>query len=133
MIVLYLALHIFGCLYAGSTGHEILPFSSFHMFSEPQNLWSKHSNIALWLTDKPHATGYLKHYCFPFCRKQHVNESELGQLPFKYMLITQKADGVRKAVGNVVLSDKLQALLCQFYKELERGSSSFVDTKAIQQ
>jgi len=133
MIVLYVGLHMLGCIYAGLTGNEILPFSSFHMFSEPKNLWSKNSNIALWLTDKPHATGYLKHYCFPFCRKQHVNVSELGRLPFKYLLITRKADGTRRAIGNVVLSDKFQALLYRLYNELERGSSSFADAKAIEE
>ena len=36
-----------------------------------------------WLTEKPHATGTLKNYCFPFCRPKTVLAEEFPQLPFK--------------------------------------------------
>jgi len=131
VVILYLVLHILGCVYAGWTGNEILPFSSFHMFSEPKNLWSKDTNIALWVTDKPHATGTLKNYCFPFCRKQHVAVNELHKLPFKYLLVSRQVDGTRELATNIVLSDKNHALIRQLFKELERGYQSYLDPKAI--
>lgn len=41
----------------------------------------------LWLTEKAHATGTLKNYCFPMSRKQHVTGDELTKLHFRYLLI----------------------------------------------
>jgi len=39
------------------------------------------------MTEKEHATGTLKNYCFPFCRPQCVTMSELNSLPFKYLVV----------------------------------------------
>merc|ERR1711907_52762 len=83
----YLALHILAMPYAAMTGKEILPFSSFHMFSDPKNLWDPTSSKSWWITTKEHTTGGIKHYAFPFCRKQHVMEEEMTLLPFKYLYI----------------------------------------------
>merc|ERR1719230_634418 len=38
LMLAYLGLHIMAMPYAAFTGKEILPLSSFHMFSEPKNL-----------------------------------------------------------------------------------------------
>ena len=37
----------------------------------------------VWLSEKPHATGTLKNYCFPMARPMTVLESELPALEFK--------------------------------------------------
>ena len=65
---------------------EILPLSSFPMFGEPHNLFDRAKRKWLWLTEKPHATGTLKNYAFPFCRPHTVSVDELHLLPFKYVL-----------------------------------------------
>merc|ERR1712046_112566 len=59
LIVGYLVLHILAMFYVAYTGHEILPFSSFHMFSEPMNLCCSKSSKHWWLTEKEHEVGTI--------------------------------------------------------------------------
>jgi hypothetical protein len=73
----------------------MLPFSAFKMFSDLKNIFDSSKKKWLWLTDKEHATGTLKNYCFPFCRPQCVTMSELNSLDFKYLVIgTGQCPGV---------------------------------------
>lgn len=67
---------------------EVLPLSAFPMFGSPQNLFDGRIRKHFWLSDKPHATGTLKNYAFPFCRPQTVRPHEVGSLPFKYFLLS---------------------------------------------
>merc|ERR1711907_188118 len=67
---------------------EILPFSSFPMFGAPKNLFDAGQRKHFWLSDKPHATGTLKNYAYPFCRPQTVLPEELPLLPYKYLLLS---------------------------------------------
>lgn len=57
------------------------------MFSDLKNLFDPSKKKWLWMSDKEHATGTLKNYCFPFCRPQVVTRSELNSLPYKYMVV----------------------------------------------
>lgn len=131
LILGYFALHVAGMIYAGCTGAEILPFSSFHMFSEPKNLWSDDSNKFWYFSDKPHATGTLKNYCFPFCRPQHVKADELPRLPFKYLLMCSYRSGQRQLMGNVEVSDKMQAVVDKIYEAWDRPPASYMDQQCI--
>merc|ERR1719428_1135700 len=83
----YVALHALFIFILRFTTIELLPFSAFKMFSDLKNIFDPSKKKWLWLTDKQHATGTLKNYCFPFCRPQHVTMSELNALPFKYMVV----------------------------------------------
>merc|ERR1719492_221312 len=112
MMLLYLSAHLFAMVFAMITKAEILPFSSFHMFSEPKNLWDPDTNKSWYLTDKPHDSGTLKNYCFPFCRPQVVTAEELDELPFKYLLITnhqRKRD--LDIVGNIRITPKMRSII----------------------
>lgn len=65
---------------------EALPFSRFPMFSDFKDLFDPSARKWIWFTDKPHATGTLKNYCFPFSRPPVVTVEELDKLPFRYLL-----------------------------------------------
>ena len=60
-----------------------------------------------WLTEKPHATGTLKNYCFPFCRPQTVRREELPLLPFKYCLLGHGGGVEDTLLANVELTPEL--------------------------
>jgi len=125
--ITYLVLHIVAMFYVAKTGHEILPFSSFHMFSEPKNLCSETCSKHWWITDKQHAVGTLKNYAFPFCRRQHVMVEELQQLPFKYLYVGY--DAVTKSnrtFGNVNVSARLQDLIEKMRVEWTCGSENYL-------
>jgi len=96
---------------------EMLPFSSFPMFGSPHNLFDARQRKWFWLSDKPHATGTLKNYAFPFCRPHTVLPHEVAALPFKYLLLGH--GGYASGTGddicpaemhlNVVLTPRLAA------------------------
>jgi len=130
LVLGYLAIHLLGMAYASLTGAEILPLSSFHMFSEPKNLWADDSNRFWYWTDKPHSTGSLKNYCFPFCRPQHVKPTELPLLPFKYLLICDRK-GERQIMGNIEVSDKMQQLVEKIHEAWGQPTCSYLDQKSI--
>ena len=90
---------------------EILPLSSFPMFGSPHNLFDRRLRKNVWLTGKAHATGTLKNYAFPFCRKQTVLPHEIDRLPFKYLLLSHGGDQPTKVLGNVEVTARLQAAL----------------------
>merc|ERR1719350_2047714 len=112
-------------VYAMIMKAEILPFSSFHMFSEPKNLWDPKTNKSWYLTDKPHDTGTLKNYCFPFCRPQVVTVEELDELPFKYLLITNHR-GKRNVVGNVQLTQKMFDIINKMNQLWHAGANNYL-------
>ena len=126
LVLAYLAVHLLGMGYCALTGHEILPLSSFHMFSEPKNLWEQQSHRFWYLTDKEHQTGSLKNYCFPFCRPQHVRPSELPKLPFRYLLICDRV-GERELMGNIELSSKMQELVGKIHEQWNLPAKSYLD------
>ena len=69
-------------------GTEILPFSSFGMFSNLVDVFDGGSRKWVWITEKPHETGTLKNYaCGPFCRPEHVRGDELDKLPFRHVVV----------------------------------------------
>jgi len=72
---------------------SLLPLSPFRMFCDIKDLFSPEVGKTIWLSDKPHATGTLKNYAFPFAAKEHVEEDELCQLPFKYLVIRYGGNG----------------------------------------
>ena len=87
LAILYVTIHVLAVIILRFfPSVEILPLSSFPMFGAPHNLFDRKSRKWLWLTDKPHATGTLKNYAFPFCRAHTVLPEELPKLPFKYLL-----------------------------------------------
>lgn len=127
----YLVLHILAMPYAMVTGHEILPFSSFHMFSEPKNLWDPSKSKSWWLSTKEHATGTLKNYSFPFARKQHVTVEELPHLPFKYLFVGTAA-GKNTEFGNVQVSTKLRELVTKMHQEWCLGAEHYLNAESIE-
>merc|ERR1711907_453910 len=127
----YLVLHILAMPYAVYSGREILPLSSFHMFSEPKNLWDSSKNNSWWLSTKEHATGTLKNYAFPFCRKQHVTVEEMAMLPFKYLFVGS-TQGKQTQFGNVRVHSKLQDLITKMREEWKRGRRSYLDAARIE-
>jgi len=122
----YLALHAMAMVYAMIMKVEILPFSSFHMFSEPKNLWDPKTNKSWYLTDKPHDTGTLKNYAFPFCRPQVVTVEELDELPFKYLLITNHA-GKQGVVGNIRLTPKMLSIISKMNEIWHAGPELYLN------
>lgn len=107
-------------------GVEMLPFSSFHMFSALVDLFDSSSRKWVWITDKPHATGTLKNYSIiPFCRPQHVREDEFDKLPFKHVLAGFGA-GTDVVLTNVDIagSSKLSESLEMLREELCPGLAS---------
>ena len=74
---------------------EMLPLSAFPMFGSPQNVFDRKLRKHVWLTTKPHATGTLKNYAFPFCRAHTITVDELGQLPFDYLLLGHGGDAAK--------------------------------------
>lgn len=86
---------------------EILPLSSFPMFGTPCNVFDKSLRKHFWLTDKPHATGTLKNYAFPFCRPQTVLPHEIKTLPFKYLLFSHGGAKKPDIYTNVKISPRL--------------------------
>lgn len=98
LAVLYCTLHVGFCVVLALMDRECLPFSAFKMFSDIKDLFHPAFGKWLWLSDKPHETGSLKNYCFPFCRPHCVTRSELPRLPFKYLLIGH--NGARRTKGS---------------------------------
>jgi len=125
VMLAYLFLHAFGMVYAMVMKAEILPFSSFHMFSEPKNLWDPNTNKSWYLTDKAHDSGTLKNYAFPFCRPQVVTVEELDELSFRYLLITNHK-GKQGVVGNVHLTMKMQEIITKMNQLWHAGSSLYL-------
>ena len=82
LAILYVTIHVLAVIILRFfPSVEILPLSSFPMFGAPHNLFDRKSRKWLWLTDKPHATGTLKNYAFPFCRAHTVLVEELPNCP----------------------------------------------------
>merc|ERR1712156_1033963 len=126
LVVGYLAVHLAGIVVATITGAELLPLSSFHMFSEPKNLWAPNKKKHFYLSDKPHASGTLKNYCFPFCRPQTVLDYELVELPFKYLVMVQNDAGQIAVRTNVMVTDGLKDALNQIERQWSRGSKAYL-------
>merc|ERR1711871_531302 len=66
---------------------ELLPFSAFMMYCDVKDLHDPRLRATLYVSDKPHATGTLKNYCFPPSRPQVVQADELGALDFKHLIM----------------------------------------------
>lgn len=128
----YLSLHVLAMGFVALTGREILPFSSFHMFSEPKNLFSTRSSKTWWITEKQHATGTLKNYAFPFARPQHVKHDELHMLPFKYFVLGQRADGTTWSYSNVKVDARLQACIDGMMQQWQQGERHYMDVWSIE-
>lgn len=126
----YLAIHIGGIVYASFAKTEILPLSNFHMFSEPKNLWNPKTNKTLYLTEKPHDTGTLKNYAFPWCRPHHVTVEEFHKLPFKYLMISNKA-GEKVVAGNVKISNDMQKIIEKFNDAWEQGRECYLKSEKM--
>jgi len=108
----YLAAHLFfmvGLHFFPTV--EMLPFSCFPMFKHLKDLFDPSVRKWFWLSAKPHATGTLKNYCFPFCRPQTVLVEELDQLPFRYLLYGHGGSGGEVLHCNFEVSDELHDLL----------------------
>jgi len=90
---------------------EMLPFSCFPMFKNLQDLFNPAARKWLWLSHKPHATGTLKNYCFPFCRPQRVEVEELDLLPFKYLLFGHGGADEEVLYANFEVGTELRNLL----------------------
>jgi hypothetical protein len=97
---------------------EILPFSAFPMYSDLKDLFNPALRATLYFSEKPHATGTLKNYCFPFCRPQVVKKEELAELPFKYMYMRHGGKGeAPEIVANVMITEDLDFAL-EAYRRL---------------
>mmetsp|Transcript_50743 Transcript_50743/g.157137 ORF Transcript_50743/g.157137 Transcript_50743/m.157137 type:complete len:318 (+) Transcript_50743:901-1854(+) len=112
------ALHFF-------PGVEILPFSCYPMFKSLNDLFDPAARKWLWLSDKPHTTGTLKNYCFPFCRRQCVQADELDRLPFKYLLLGHNGPSEEALYANFVVPDELRDLLWKIRLEGSCGAGVF--------
>jgi len=128
LMLTYLFLHVCAMVYAMITKAEILPFSSFHMFSEPKNLWDPSTNKNWYITDKPHDSGTLKNYCFPFCRPQVVTVEELDLLPFKYVLISNR-QGKTSLVGNIHISQKMSDIISKMNELWCAGQELYLNSE----
>ncbi|CAK0839289.1 unnamed protein product [Prorocentrum cordatum] len=107
-------------------GLDILPLSSFPMFSTPKNLWDGSFTHWAWLTEKEHQPGTLMNFAFPMHgRKHYVLPSELDSLPFKYLLFGDpRAPGAHKDLApeltvytNVVLTEALTRGIGEMFDE----------------
>ena len=87
---------------------EILPLSSFPMFGTPQNVFDRRLRKHFWLTHKPHATGTLKNYAFPFTRPHTVLPEEIAKLPFNYLLLSHGGSEKPELHSNVEVTPELQ-------------------------
>ena len=126
LAVAYVAAHIAAVvLLRFMPNREMLPFSSFTMFSDLKDLNDPRNRKWFWLSDKPHATGTLKNYCFPFCRPQVVLPSELPSLGFKYVLFGHGGTDPDMLHSNVKLTRELRAVLTELRHEGRRGSGVF--------
>merc|ERR1711904_120294 len=86
VVMLCLFVHVFFICYLRFSNVEYLPFSGFKMFSDLKDLFDPKYRKWFWLTDKPHQTGTLKNYSYPFCRNG-VRADELHKLDYKYLLV----------------------------------------------
>ena len=109
---------------------EMLPLSSFPMFGAPQNVFDRKLRKHVWLTTKPHATGTLKNYAFPFCRAHTVTVDELGQLPFDYLLLSHGGDAAKALHSNVPLTPRLQAALGRIERLGDQEAHTFATDAA---
>jgi hypothetical protein len=117
-------------------GLDILPLSSFPMFSTPKNLWDASFTHWAWLTEKEHQPGTLMNFAFPMHgRKQYVLPSELDSLPFKYILFGDpRAPGAPKDLApeltvytNVVLTEALAKVIGEMFEEWHSGPECYKD------
>ena len=126
----YLAAHVLVMPWAAYHGPiDILPFSSFHMFSDPKNMWDPARSKSWWLTTKEHATGTLKHYAFPFARKQHVTVEEMPRLPFKYLFVGSHPE---RSFGNVDVTPKLTDIIDKMRAEWTKGAEHYLNAESIE-
>lgn len=84
---MYVAGHLAFLIILRFTNVEMIPYSAFKMFCDLKNIFDPSKKKWMWLSDKEHATGTLKNYCFPFCRPQHVRPSELNSLDYAYLAV----------------------------------------------
>jgi len=117
-------------------GLDILPLSSFPMFSTPKNLWDGSFTHWAWLTEKEHQPGTLMNFAFPMHgRKHYVLPSELDSLPFKYLLFGDpRAPGAHKDLApeltvytNVVLTEALTRGIGEMFDEWHSGPDCYKD------
>lgn len=121
----YLAAHLFFMLVLHFfPSVEMLPFSCFPMFKHLKDLFDPSMRKWFWLSAKPHATGTLKNYCFPFCRPQTVLVEELDQLPFRYLLFGHGGSDAETLYSNFEVSDELRGLLDEMRNCCCRSDSS---------
>lgn len=110
----YVAAHVLACLLLRFFPTvEILPFSAFMMYSDTKDLFDPNLRATVYFTDKPHATGTLKNYCFPFCRPMTVTREELPKLGFKYLALRHGGPNGEEpeVMTNVTVTRELQAAL----------------------
>eukprot|EP00746_Dinoflagellata_sp_MGD_P004097 gnl/MRDRNA2_/MRDRNA2_107926_c0_seq1.p1 gnl/MRDRNA2_/MRDRNA2_107926_c0~~gnl/MRDRNA2_/MRDRNA2_107926_c0_seq1.p1 ORF type:complete len:695 (+),score=109.69 gnl/MRDRNA2_/MRDRNA2_107926_c0_seq1:111-2195(+) len=120
----YVAVHAVFIFILRFTNTEMLPFSAFKMFSDLKNIFDPSKKKWMWITDKEHATGTLKNYCFPFCRPQCVTVSELNCLPFKYMVVgTGQCTGVA-ATGQPYINAKVNGSIIHIHTQEQTDSVS---------
>lgn len=81
------------------------------MFGDPKNLFDSSQRKWMWLSGKPHATGTLKNYAFPFCRQHTVQPHELYQLPFPYVLYGHGGGQPATLHANVQITNELTSAL----------------------
>jgi hypothetical protein len=118
-------------------GLDILPLSSFPMFSTPKNLSDGTFTHWAWLTEKEHQSGTLMNFAFPMHgRKHYVLPSELDSLPFKYLLFGDpRAPGAPKdsapeltVYTNVVLTEALARVTGEMFEEWHSGPECYKDS-----
>jgi hypothetical protein len=130
LAVTYVAVHLALLVVLRYFPMDVLPFSSYPMFGNTIDLFDPSSRKWHWLTEKPHATGTLKNYCFPFCREQHVREAELPKLPFKYVLFGH-GGGPDVMYSNVELTPSLDRALERMRACGRRGKGVYTDNSAL--
>jgi len=87
------------------------------MYSKIRDVFDPSIRDTVYFSEKPHATGTIKNYSFPFCRPQVVTKEELDQLSFRHLIMTHggfaPGGGLLpvKIMTNVELTDELKAAL----------------------
>jgi hypothetical protein len=104
---------------------EMLPFSAFPMFKNLVDLFDPATRKWMWLSEKPHATGTLKNYCFPMCRKQRIEVDELDSLPFKYLLFGHNGNKEETLYANFEVTSEMRAVLAKIQAEGASGARAF--------
>merc|ERR1711871_708929 len=95
---------------------ELLPFSAFMMYCDVKDLHDPRLRATLYVSDKPHATGTLKNYCFPPSRPQVVQADELGALDFKHLIMRHGGGQPVEVLTNTTMTAGLTDALARYRK-----------------